>query len=295
MARVSNGNKKERFKFISHHGDELGVRYLCKWLDVSPSGFYDWRDRGLSQRDHANQDLLEKIKRVYYESNRAYGSPRVHAQLCREGETVSLGRIERLMSKAGLVGRAAIVYRRKPLTEPHYKSLPNLRLEKPMPTRINQQWVADVTYLKVDGEWRYLAVVMDLYSRRIIGWKLDKHRTADVTLAVLRQALADRDVRPGLIFHTDQGVEYRAWLILDELKEYGILSSMNRADSVTDNAHMESFFRSMKAEVIKGIEFKTEDELRTVLSNYIDGFYNTKRLHSGLDYKIPIECDRMAA
>jgi len=115
VARVSSGNKKERFKFISLHGDELGVRYLCKWLDVSPSGFYDWKDRDLSQRDHANQDLLEKIKRVYYESNRAYGSPRVHAQLCREGETVSLGRIERLMSKAGLVGRAAIVYRRKPL------------------------------------------------------------------------------------------------------------------------------------------------------------------------------------
>lgn len=295
MARVSSENKKERFEFINQHGIELGVGYLCKWLDVSPSGFYKWRERDLSQRDRANQSLLEKIKRVYYESNRAYGSPRVHAQLCREGETASRGRIERLMAKAGLVGRAAIVYRRKPLTKPHYKSLPNLRLEKPMPTRINQQWVADVTYLKVDGQWRYLAVVMDLYSRRIIGWKLDKHRTADVTLAVLKKAVSDRDVRPGLIFHTDQGVEYRAWLILDELKEHGILSSMNRTDSVTDNAHMESFFRSMKAEVIKGVEFKTEEKLRRVLSNYIDGFYNTKRLHSGLGYKIPIECDKMAA
>lgn len=295
MARVSSGNKTERFKFISQYGVELGVRYLCKWLNVSASGYYKWKGRGLSQRDYSNQILLEKIKRIYDMSNRAYGSPRVHAQLCREGEQVSRGRVERLMAKAGLIGKAALVYRRKPVTKPHYKSLPNLRLERPKPTHINQQWVADVTYLKVNNQWRYLAVIMDLYSRRIIGWKLDKHRTADVTLNVLRRALSGRNISPGLIFHTDQGVEYRAWLIQDELKEHGILSSMNRADSVTDNAHMESFFRSMKTETIKGKEFKTEEELRKILSNYIDSFYNTRRLHSGLGYKTPIECDRIAA
>ena len=135
---------------------------------------------------------------------------------------------------------------------------------------------------------------MDLYSRKIIGWKLSKHRTAEVTRAVLREALETRMVKPGLIFHTDRGTEYGAWLMQDELKKHGLLSSMNRAETMNDNAHMESFFRSMKTEATKGVEFKTEQELRLVLSSYINEFYNVERLHSGLDYKTPIECDRMA-
>jgi len=135
----------------------------------------------------------------------------------------------------------------------------------------------------------YLAVVMDLYSRKIIGWKLSKHRRAELTVAVLREALETRMVKPGLIFHTDRGTEYGAWLM------HGLLSSMNRAETMNDNAHMESFFRSMKTESTKGVKFKTDQELRLVLSSYINEFYNVARLHSGLGYKTPIECDRMAA
>ena len=295
MAWVSSGTKTERFGFINQFGSELGVRYLCEWLSVSRSGYYKWRCRGLSERGIKNQKLLVKVNRIYDESRTAYGSPRVHAQLVREGEKVSRGRVERLMRKANLVGRAARVYRRKALAKTLYHSLPNLRLDIPEPDSVDQQWVGDVTYLKVSGEWRYLAVVMDLYSRRVIGWKLDKHRTAQVTRAALRQALSCRKVGRGLIFHTDRGAEYGAWLLRNELNRHGMLSSMNRAESVTDNAHMESFFRSMKTEVTKGVEFKTEHELRMALASYIDDFYNTKRLHSSLGYKTPIEYDRMAA
>jgi len=289
VAGVSIGNKAERFGFIARFGSELGVRYLCDWLKVSSGGFYKWRERGLSGRAKENQRLLEKIHRIYDESRGVYGSPRVHAQLRREGETISRGRVERLMRQAGLVGKAARVYRR------FYQSLPNLRLDREKPNSINEQWVGDVTYLKVCGEWRYLAVVMDLYSRRIIGWELSKKRTAEVTRAALRQALKVRQVKPGLIFHTDRGPEYGAWIIQAELKKYGLLPSMNRAESVTDNAHMESFFRSMKTETTKGVEFKSERELRIALSSYINEFYNVKRLHSGLGYKTPIECDKMVA
>lgn len=295
MATVSSGNKTERFGFIARFGSVLGVRYLCSWLKVSPGGFYKWRDRGLSNRAKANQVLLKKIQRIYDDSRGSYGSPRVHAQLRREGETVSRSRVERVMRNAGLVGKAAQIYRRQAWVKPFHASLPNLRLNRPKPSGINQQWVGDVTYLKVCGQWRYLAVVMDLYSRRIIGWKLSDKRTAQVTRAALREALKNRKVSPGLIFHTDRGVEYGAWLMQDELSKYGILSSMNRAESVTDNAHMESFFRSMKTEATKGIEFKSEHELRMTLSSYINEFYNVVRLHSGLGYKTPIECDRMAA
>lgn len=249
----------------------------------------------MSKRAKENQSLLEKIQRIYDESRTTYGSPRVHAQLLREGEKVSLGRVERLMREACLVGKAARIYRRKALPKVPFHSLANLRLDIPEPDGVDQQWVGDVTYLKVSGQWRYLAVVMDLYSRRIIGWKLDNHRTAVVTRAALRQALSHRKIGRGLIFHTDRGSEYGAWLLRNELKKHGMLSSMNRAESVTDNAHMESFFRSMKTESTKGIEFKTEHELRMTLASYIDDFYNTKRLHSSLGYKTPMEYDKMAA
>lgn len=294
MATVSSGNKTERFGFIARFGSDLGVGYLCDWLKVSPAGFYRWRARGLSDRAKANQDLIKKIRRIFDDSHGSYGSPRVHAQLRREGVKVSRSRVERLMRKAGLVGKAARIYRRQPSAKRFYESLPNLRLDRPQPKKANEQWVGDVTYLKVSGEWRYLAVVMDLYSRRIIGWKLSKNRTAELTRSALRVALATRELKPGLIFHTDRGTEYGAWLMQEELKKYGLLSSMNRAETMNDNAHMESFFRTLKTETIKGVEFKTEHELRVALSSYIDEFYNVERLHSGLDYKTPIECDRMA-
>ena len=293
MAWVSSGKQKERFGFIERFCSDLSVRYLCNWLGVSPQGFYQWRGRGLSDRAKKNQDLSSKIKRIFEESGTSYGSPRVHAQLLREGEKVSRGRVERLMREAGLVGKAARIYRRKAVKKALYYSLPNLRLDIPEPDGIDQQWVGDITYLKVSGQWRYLAVVMDLYSRRVIGWKLGKHRTAEVTRGALRQALSHRKVGSGLIFHTDRDAEYGAWLLRNELKRHGMLSSMNRAESVTDNAHMESFFRSMKTEKTKGVEFKTEHDLRMALSSYIDDFYNTKRLHSSLDFKTPVEYERM--
>ena len=137
-----------------------------------PSGFYKWRDRGLSNRAKENQALTEHIRRIFDESRGIYGSPRVHAQLRREGVKVSGSRVKRLMRKAGLVAKASRVYRRQPLAKWLYESLTNLRLDRTAPTKKNEQWVGDVTYLKVEGEWRYLAVVMDLYSRRLIGWKL---------------------------------------------------------------------------------------------------------------------------
>lgn len=295
MAPVSGGSKEERFGFIARYGTEMGVTYLCKWFGVSRAGYYAWRNRPLSPRALRNQSLLEKITRIHEDSDTSYGSPRVYAQLLREGEQVSLGRVERLMCKAGLVGKAARIYRRHALAKAFYNSLPNLRLDLGMPEAINEQWVGDVTYLKLAGQWRYLAVVMDLYSRRIIGWKLSAYRTAEVTREALRQAISTRQITSGLIFHTDRGSEYGAWLMQDELKKHGILPSMNRAESVTDNAHMESFFRSMKTEAIHGIEFSSEHELRMVIARYVDCFYNEKRLHSGLGYKTPTECERVAA
>ena len=262
---------------------------------MSPSGFYKWRERGENSRGNADRQLLDKIKRIFLESETAYGSPRVFKQLREEGERVGRSRVERLMREAGLVGKAARIYRRKAAVCSSYMKLPNLRIDKPAPTAINQQWVGDITYIKVQGQWCYLAVVMDLFSRKVVGWSLEKYKTAELTLSALRKALKMRDVKPGLIFHTDRGSEYGAYLMQNELKRRGILSSMNRPSSVTDNAHMESFFRSMKTECIHGHSFKDESDLRITLSYYMHDFYNRRRLHSGINYKSPMDYEKAAA
>lgn len=295
MATVSSGSKRERFGFINTYGSLLGVRYLCAWLNVSPSGFYKWRQRKESDRDKSNRGLSERIEQLFDRHQTNYGSPRIHAALRDEGIKVNRKRVERLMRVSGLVGKAGRVYRRKALAEKFYTKMPNLRVNAPAPNGINQQWVGDLTYLKVGSEWRYLAVVMDLYSRRILGWSFGEYKTAELTRAALRQATQHRRLQQGLIFHTDRGSEYGAYLIQDELKRAGILSSMNRPKYVTDNAHMESFFQSMKTECIREVSFRNESELRATLSWYLDDYYNQHRHHSSIGYTSPENYERMVA
>lgn len=295
MATVSNGSKAERFGYIARYASELGVRYLCDWLDVSVSGYYKWCHRKRSAREQDNQTLIKKIEAIFFAHNTNYGSPRVHAALREAGVYVNRKRVERLMREAGLVGKAGRIYRRKALPEKYYTKMPNLRKDMSPPSAVDQQWVGDLTYLKVAGQWRYLAVVMDVYSRRILGWSLGAYKTAELTRASLRQALRHRVVKPGLLFHTDRGSEYGAYLIQDELKRVGIQSSMNRPKSVTDNAHMESFFQSMKTECIHGVTFKDERELRLTLSHYLNRYYNHQRIHSSLGYTNPVDYEKMAA
>lgn len=294
MAKVSSGTKAERFGFIDQYGSELGVRYLCSWLDVSPQGYYQWRDRSESKRVQENRQLAVKIKAIYNENDGNYGSPRICAELRRQGIYVNHKRVERIMRELGLVGKAAKLYRRHTAPERQFLKRPNLRLNMPVPTKVNEQWVGDVTYLKANGEWRYLAVVMDLYSRRILGWSLGANRRATLTRAALLKALSRRRVKKGLIFHTDRGIEYGANLFQDELASAGIKSSMNRPDSITDNIHMESFFRTLKTECYHGISFNNEHELRSALSYYLD-YYNTKRIHTSINNMAPVEYEKMAA
>lgn len=239
--------------------------------------------------------MIRRIARIHADSRGVYGSPRVHQALARQGLGVARKRVERLMRVAGIVGKAATLYRRIPGMERFYLRHQNLRLRMPLPDGINQQWVADLTYIKVNKQWRYLAVIMDLYSRKVIGWSLGEQKTAELTLQALKQALRRRRPPQGLIFHTDRGVEYGARLIQNELQRHGIRSSMNRPGTCTDNAHVESFFHSLKAERIHGQVFTNERDLRMAIAGYIDQFYNPIRLHSGIGYMAPAEFERMAA
>ncbi len=294
MARVPGGAKKERFRFIKEYCSIFGVGYLCKRLNVSPSGFYKWRDRPESSRAKANRELSGKIEKVFSDNHGNYGSPRVYQALRASGEEVNHKGVERIMRDTGLVGKAGRLYRRKPVPERAFLKNPNLRFNQPAPTSINQQWVADITYLKVSGERRYLAVVMDLFSRRILGWSLGRQKSAELTLSALVKALSHRKVENGLVFHTDRGSEYGANLIQDELVKMGMKSSMNRPESITDNIHMESFFQSMKTECYHGVSFENEDDLRFALSYYLDCYYNTMRIHTSIDNTNPVTYEELA-
>jgi len=262
---------------------------------VSPAGFYKWRERGESNRDKANRTLAGKIESLFFAHETNYGSPRIHAALRTDGVMVNRKRVERIMRDAGLVGKAGRIYRRKAAPEKFYTKMPNLKKDLQPPSGPDQQWVGDLTYIKVSGEWRYLATVMDLYSRRILGWELGDQKTANLTRAALRKAASHRAVNPGLIFHTDRGSEYGAYLMQDELSRMGIRPSMNRPGCVTDNAHMESFFRSMKTECIHGVAFESERDLRKRLSWYLDYYYNHQRIHSSIGYQSPVLYEKLAA
>jgi transposase InsO family protein len=242
-----------------------------------------------------DQTLLEEIIRIHRGSKGRYGSPRIHRALKEKGYDVGKKRVERLMREDGIVGRVVQVTRRQPGLKRFKAAGDNLRLIDSAPTDINQVWVADVTYLKVGKQWRYLATVMDVYSRRILGWSLGNDRTTNLTIAALRNAEKDRKLSKGLIFHTDRGIEYTAFRFQDELNRRGMRHSVNRPGHCTDNAHMESFFHTLKTELIRGNTFYHEHELRYSLKNYINRNYNHRRMHSGIGYVSPAEYERMAA
>lgn len=267
---------------------------MSDWLGVSSSGFYAWEKREPSTRLKDDQKLLKLITKIYWKSKGRYGSPRVFEALKSQGIQVSRKRVERLMKEAGLKGRVVRVTRRQPGLKRFQAKGENLLLKLDAPTVINQVWVADVTYLKVNGRWQYLATVMDRYSRRILGWSLSRRRTTALTIDALNYALRKRKYPNGIIFHTDRGLEYTGSVFQAELKKWKIRHSVNRPGYCTDNAFMESFYHSLKAELIRGNVYKTTKALRKALKSYINQFYNAVRLHSGLDYVSPIKYEQFA-
>ena len=271
----------------------MSIQSLCDIYGVSRSGYYAWRDRKPSKRALENQSLAKKIKLVHKKSFGIYGSPRITIKLHQQGVTASENRIARIMQAESIVGRIHTRKQRAPSIVEVIKKTNNKRLTTPSPTHINQVWVGDVTYIWLQKRWWYLAVVMDLFSRKIIGWSLDSYRKKELTMSALSKALQTRKPEPNMIFHSDRGVEYAAGAYRNILKKHNIRPSMNRPGHCTDNAHMESFFHSLKGEWIGGVKYATVDTLRDDIRNYIVNFYNRTRLHSGLDYQSPNEFERL--
>lgn len=222
-----------------------------------------------------------------------YGSPRIYTELRAQGVKVNHKRVERLMKEAGLVGKAGRIYRRKPLAPNPCINVPNLKREEGEPQKPNQQWAGDVTYLKIQGIQLYLAVIIDLYSRKVVGWELSGNRSVALTLTALENAMRNREIEKGMIFHSDRGAEYGAHLYQQRLRQAEIRPSMNRPGHMNDNVFIETFFQTLKTESYTGLEFESVKALRKTLSWYLDEYYNLKRRHSSLGYKSPCEYEKM--
>jgi putative transposase len=264
---------------------------MCALYGVTRGGFYAWQRREPSARTSEDTRLTERIRQVHQQSRGYYGSPRVVRQLRCEGEVVGRRRVARLMRGARIQGRSARRYHRSMVRQrAFFASVPNQQRAQ-VTQAPNQVWVGDVTYFKVAGQWRYLAVVMDRYSRRVLGWSLSTRRDAALTSEALRHSVRNRQPAAGLLFHSDRGIEYAAFDYRNELARLGIIQSMNRPGKMNDNAHIESFFHSMKAEDLHGRRFDNDEQLRQALRSYIV-FYNQQRLHSALRYLSPVSFER---
>lgn len=253
---------------------------------MTRAGFYAWRNRPPSPRTSSDAAMTERVLEVFRQARGLYGSPRVTRQLGLLGIPVGRRRVARLMRLAQLQGRSARLYRRSRVGQKKFfRDHPNT-IHGVTTNRPNQLWVADVTYVRVAGRWRYLAVVMDRHSRKVLGWSLGRNRDALLTRRALAHAVRWRCPSPGVTFHSDRGIEYAAFDLEQALSRLGFLQSMNRPRQMNDNAHMESFFHSLKTEWLFGVTFQTESHLRATLLDYVN-FYNRRRLHSSLGYLPP--------
>ncbi len=265
---------------------------MCRLYGVTRSGFYAWHKRTPSVRQQTDDLLTEQIKLLHKDSRETYGSPRLHQALRQNGTRVGVKRVARLMRQSSLLARSAGIYRRRPGTKEFFYRLANQTLDVKA-NECNRVWVGDVTYLKAREGWRYCAVVMDRYSRRIIGWALSKRRDVALTLKAFNRAVRARRPEPGLIFHTDRGIEYASFMFRKRLTQLGVIQSMNRPQSLNDNAFMESFFHSLKSDIYHGIPLETETQMSLRLKNYFP-FYNQQRLHSALAYQTPVQYEAIA-
>jgi putative transposase len=271
---------------------EHGIAQLCQAFEVSPSGYYDWshRQEHPSQRQRLDQQLKEQIRRIHAQSRKTYGSPRVQIKLRQAGQRHGRNRIGRLMREQNLWGRQKKRYRVVTTDSRHDEPIaPNRLADTPAASCANQIWVADITYVLTAQGWVYVAAILDLYSRRIVGWALSQQINSALVLMALSMALSHRQPPTGLLFHSDRGVQYASADYRRALRAAGLVGSMSRKANCYDNATMEAFWSTLKLELVYRREFNDAIQLRQALFDYIEVFYNRQRLHSALGYQTPAD------
>lgn len=278
-----------KFAFIQRHVGQYPVTVMCRVLDVSRSGYYAWRDRPESRRGREDRRLKMRIRTIHHETRQSYGSPRIHQALRKQGIRCGRKRVARLMREDGLRARSRRKFKATTDSKHAYPVARN-RLDRQFEvSAVDTVWLADITYVPTDEGWLYLAVVMDLASRRIVGWSMSDRINSDLTLGALEMAVQLRRPGAGVVHHSDRGSQYACTDYREALEKYRFEISMSRRGNCYDNAPMESFFRSLKVEWLFGRRFSTRAEAQGAIFRYIEVFYNRRRLHSSLDYLTPIE------
>lgn len=275
-----------RYQFIESYREEFPVRRMCQVLNVSPSGYYAWRKRPPSAREMANQELVQAIEAVYAESNGTYGSPRIYHEL-KEKLDCSQNRVARLMQKHGIRAKQTKRYKHTTKANPAHPVAPNLLAGDFMAEAPDQKWTADITYIPTLEGWLYLAVILDLFSRRVVGWTMSARMTSDLVLDALKMALQQRQPERGLIHHSDRGSQYTGRPYQQLLKDNLFQVSMSGRGNCYDNAPVESFFGTLKTELVHHTLYETRAQARADIFFYIEAFYNRKRRHSSLGYISP--------
>jgi putative transposase len=279
---------------VRAHQAVYSVRRMCQLLGVSSSGYYAWLQRSPSRRQRADEELQERIRCIHERSRATYGAPRVHAELVAEGLSVSRKRVARLMREAGLQGASR---RRWPTTTVRAKAA------RPAPDLVDRNfaspgrdrlWVADITYIPTGSGFLYLAVVLDAWSRRVVGWSMATHLRTELVLAALEMALHQRRPR-GVIHHSDQGTQYTSFAFGQRCREAGVRPSMGSVGDCFDNALCESFFATLECELLERQRFKSPSEARLAVFEFLEGWYNLHRRHSALGYLSPAEFEQRAA
>lgn len=282
------------FDFIEKNRTTNNTKRLCRLYGVSKSGFYAWLSRPKSQHklyDDKLKDVIGELHQGYY---RCYGAARLHQALRQKGHNCSRRRINRLMREMGIKASTTGLYCWRPGAHEFYTSTGNQLSKLNKPTTTGEQWVGDFTYLKTKRGELFHAVIIDLFSRKVVGWSFSRKRNAELTKSALRMALLRNKPKAQCLFHSDQGIEYAAHAFRDMVEEAGMKRSMSRKGCPVDNAYAESFFHTMKAELIHHKVFENEIEAVASIVEYTE-FYNRERLHSGIGYQSPIKYEKLCA
>jgi putative transposase len=267
---------------------------MCQTLEVSKSGFYDWLNRKPSKRKQFNMQLLSMIKEIHQESGMTYGSPRIHEKVVKRGYICEVKLVARLMKIANIRSKISKKYRISTTNSNHnYPISPNLLDRNFYTDSPNKVWVSDFTYIPVNNTWMYLYVIIDLFNREVIGWTLSENLAASNIVQLLSSTVVSQKPSPGLVFHSDRGIQYACGEFRELLKRYKMMQSMSRKGNCWDNAPAESFFKTLKVERVYHTEYENVSQAKSDLFYYIEIFYNRKRLHSYLEYTNPVEFRKM--
>jgi transposase InsO family protein len=287
------------YPFIeAERAERRNVKRACALLEVSRAAFYEWARHLPTRRQRRDQQLLEKIKAVQSESKGTYGSPRVHAQLKTRGEVCGHNRVARLMQANGIVGRARRRFKKTTIADPHAATTAVDLVRRafgPGTVEVDRLWCSDVSYVRTWEGWMYLATVIDVASRRVVGWAMADHMRSELVCDALQMGIERRRPDPGLIFHSDRGSQYTSAQFTELLKRHGIRQSLSRPGQCWDNAVCESFLSTLKCELIHRYAWPTRARARSAIFRYIEGWYNPRRLHSSLGYVSPADYERRCA